>query len=505
MEQTKPIDQLYENLVEKLRTQYDWDGVKTVLFWDQRVNLPPDGKKARARQMSRVKRLLHEKRIDPELGDLLNILEDRQGEMDPQQQIVFREARRAYDRAISLPTDFVQEKSRHTSEAYQVWVEAKEENNFKLFEPYLEKNVKLARKEADYLGYEESPYDPLLDNFDAGLTENRVEELVSTMKEPLQEMVETIQNASRQPDTKRLITSKDWPVGAQATLGESFVRAIGFDMDGGHIDTTVHPFCVGYQGDVRITTSYNKNNPLRAWTGLLHEAGHGLYKQGLPPGTWGTPLSDSVGMAVHESQARLWENLVGRSEAFWEWAWPRVEKHFPNQTLDVDLESFTFAVREVKPDFIRTEADEVTYNLHIILRFELERDLIKGNLEVADLPEAWNQKMKSLLGITPPDHARGVLQDVHWSGASFGYFPSYALGNLIAAQLYAKAEEDLGSLPDMFRNGEFQPLMAWTREQVHRKGKQYDTDGLLEDITGEPVRTQPFLDHLKNNYLPLYT
>ena len=494
----------YQKLVERLRELYDLGSVLGILGWDQQVVMPPKAAPARARQFSRLAAHLHKLATDPQIGQWLDELEAHAGELSEDQKVVVREVRRSYERATKIPEEFVREKAAHTSEAYQVWVKAREESDFARFAPYLAKNVELARREAEYLGYQESPYDPLLDKYDPGLTEAFVERVFSRLRETLKGLIAEIVATGIEPVREKLFSPHTWPEEKQKELGIKVIQRFGYDLEAGRVDTAVHPFCGGYIGDVRVTTRYNLKDPLDSLMGLMHECGHALYNQGLNPDTWGTPLSEPVGTAVHESQSRMWENLVGRSRSFWEWLWPLFQEHFPEQTRGMDLEQVYLAVKQVKPDFIRVEADEVTYGMHIILRFELERALIKGELQVEELPARWNELMEELLGITPPNDRLGVLQDIHWSGASFGYFPSYQLGNLIAAQLYQQAERELGDLEEDYRRGEFGRLLKWLREKVHRQGKRYLTQELVEKVTGAPLSPDPFIEHLKKDYLSLY-
>ncbi len=498
------IDETYDELVERLREMYEISSAASILSWDQRVNMPPGGAKLRSRQQSRLQELVHKRKTDPELRDLINKLHDHRDDLSFDRRAVVRETKEEIDRARKLPSEFVAEKSRVTSEAYNVWTEAKQKNDLESFLPYLEKNVSLAREEADYLGYEDSPYNPLLDQYDPGMTESRIATLFDELRTKLVPVVDRIKESDARPPTTEKVTERDWSSERQKQLGETLVRQIGYDMDKGRIDTTEHPFCSGYVGDVRITTRFNSSNPFVSLTSLLHEAGHALYEQGLDPETWGTPLSEPVGMGVHESQSRLWENMVGRSESFWSWAWPRFKETFSDQSSNLTRDELLFILHESEPGYIRVEADEVTYNLHIILRFELERKLLHNDLEPEKLPEAWEAKMEELLGITPPNHRQGVLQDVHWSSGAFGYFPSYAIGNLLAAQLFQTAEEEAGPFDEAFSNGNFDPLLSWLRDRIHRKGKRHRTDELTEQVTGDPLQVDPFIEHVKSSYLPYY-
>jgi len=494
----------YQELVDQLRTIYELSSASSVLNWDQQVNMPPEGADLRSRQLSRLSEIIHRRKTDPELREIVESLHEDRANLPFDKRVVVRETRREIENAHKLPSEFVAEQSRASSEAYNVWTEARENDDFDTFLPYLEKNIKLAREEADYLEYDDSRYDPLLDQYDPGLTERRVADLFDQLREQLVPVVEQIEASDRHPPAEEKVHSRTWPQEGLETVGRTLVREIGYNFDAGRIDTTVHPFCSGYLGDVRIATRYNEQDPISSWASLLHEAGHALYEQGLEKETWGTPLSEPVGMSVHESQSRLWENLVGRSAAFWQWAFPKVQETFPEQTDDLSREEFLFVLHRSEPGLIRVEADEVTYNLHIILRFELERDLLKDNIDAEDLPEAWNEKMENLLGRTPPDDRRGVLQDVHWASGAFGYFPSYALGNLLAAQLFDAAREEIGSLKDAFADGNFDPILSWLRSNVHTQGKRYRTDELTERVTGTSLSVDPFLDHVRNSYLPYY-
>jgi carboxypeptidase Taq len=498
------IDDTYDKLIERLREMYELSSAASILSWDQRVNMPPGGAKLRSRQQSRLEELVHRRKTDPELRELINKLHDHREDLSFDRRVVVRETKKEVDRAHKLPSEFVAEKSRVTSEAYNVWTEAKRNNDLESFLPYLEKNVSLAREEADYIGYEDSPYDPLLDQYDPGMTESRIATLFDELRSKLVPVVDRIKASDVRPPTEEKVTGQSWSTDRQEDVGEAFVRQIGYDMDEGRIDTTEHPFCSGYVGDVRITTRYNNSNPFVSLTSLLHEAGHALYEQGLDPDTWGTPLSEPVGMGVHESQSRLWENMVGRSDAFWAWAWPKFQEAFPDKTTDMTRDELLFILHDSQPGFIRVEADEVTYNLHVILRFELERELLHNELEPEQLPDAWNAKMDELLGIEPPDHRQGVLQDVHWSSGAFGYFPSYAIGNLLAAQVFQAAEEDVGPFDDAFSSGNFEPLLSWLRGEIHQRGKRYRTDELTEEVTGSPLQVDPFIEHVKSSYLPYY-
>jgi len=329
-----------------------------------------------------------------------------------------------------------------------------------------------------------------------------VERLFEPLRRHTPELVAQLQNAPRQPDTRLL--RRHYPREAQERFCRLIAERIGFDWQRGRLDPTVHPFATRLSpGDVRITTRYYEEFLNPSLFGTIHELGHALYEMGLPEEHWGAPMGASASLGMHESQSRMWENFVGRSRAFWEYFYPIAQEHF-DALRDVPLDDFVFAVNAVQPSTIRVEADEVTYNLHILLRFELELALLRGELQVADLPSAWNEKFKAYMGFEPPNDAEGVLQDVHWSGGMIGYFPTYTLGNLYAAQLYAAAERDLGDLQAQFRRGEFAPLLEWLREKVHRQGQRYPAKELIERITGAPPSAEPLLAYFQRKFAPLY-
>jgi carboxypeptidase Taq len=326
--------------------------------------------------------------------------------------------------------------------------------------------------------------------------------LLAQVRDALIRLLAAIQGSSRRPD--RTILHRPFPRADQERFSRLAAEKLGYDLKGGRLDPTAHPFSTGIgPGDVRITTRYDENCFSMAFFSVLHEAGHALYDQGLPEEHWGSPMGDAVSLGIHESQSRLWENLVGRSLGFWQFFFPQAQQVFPS--LDgVNLSAFHLAVNEVRPDLIRTEADEVTYNLHVLLRFELERALIQGDLQVADLPGAWNEKMQAFLGLTPPNHAQGVMQDVHWSGGHLGYFPTYTLGNLYAAQFFAKATRDLGDLSKNFATGDFAPLLQWLRDKIHSQGKRYRPRELVRAVTGEDLNPGYLIDYLTKKFRGLY-
>lgn len=478
--------------------------VAGVLGWDQRVMMPPKATAHRAEQLALLSAIIHQRATDPRIEELLAAVEQSDLVKNPEsvEAVNIRQWRREYDRATKLPVELVVEFRRTTALAEKAWEEARAKSQFALFQPHLEKIVPLVREIAERLGYEKEPYDALLDEYEQGMTAEEVERLFAPLRTKTPELVAQIQSAPRQPDTS--ILHRHYPREAQERFCRLIAETIGFDWEAGRLDPTVHPFATRLgPGDVRITTRYYEDFLSPALFGTTHELGHALYEMGLPTEYYGTPMGESTSLGVHESQSRMWENFVGRSRAFWDYFYPLAQQHF-TALQDVCLDDFVFAINAVKPSTIRVEADEVTYNLHILLRFELELALLRDELKVADLPSAWNERFKAYMGFTPPNDAEGVLQDVHWSGGMIGYFPTYSLGNIYAAQFYEAAERDLGDLQAMFRKGEFRPLLEWLREKIHRQGKRYTAKELVERVTGRPPSAEPLLNYFQRKFGELY-
>jgi carboxypeptidase Taq len=491
----------YAELVQRVREAAVLGSCAGVLGWDERTYLPAAGGEHRAAQLALLARLYHEQSTHPRIGELLAAVEGT-GPTGDEVSIV-REIRRGYDRAVKVPASLVEEIARVTSLAQQAWVKARATKDWPAFRPWLEKVVTLKRAEADAVGFKESPYDALLDEYEPGATAKEITELFRRLREQLTPLISAIAASSTRP--RKDILSREYPVEHQKHLGTAVAKAIGFDFDAGRIDTTTHPFCSGIgPGDCRITTRYNPRFFNESFFGILHEAGHGLYEQGLDPEQFGLAPGTYCSLGLHESQSRFWENQVGRGRAFWEWCFPLTRQHFPATLGDVRLDDFYFAINDVEPSYIRVEADEATYNLHIILRFELEQALLTGDLPVPDVPGAWNEKFLTSFGLEVPDDALGCLQDVHWSSGGIGYFPTYTLGNLYAAQLMDAIRRDLGDVDDLFRKGEFAPVLGWLREKVHHAGRRDPAGTLCERVTGKPLSHEPLLAYLRGKYAPLY-
>ncbi len=491
----------FDTLRQKLKRAHYVNSVESLLGWDEQVNLPPQSSDIRAEQMSLLAELNHEAASDPAIGQALTELEATVDTLDFDQQVIVREARRDYDRVTKLPADFVMEKARLSSAAYHAWTKAKPANDFKGFAPFLEKHLELAKREAAYMGWGDRPYDYAIDQHDPGFSAEKIDALFSELKAGL---VPLVQQINRSPIKANKAALKGFPVEAQRTFLEEITAALGFDYQRGRIDVSPHPFCSGSGADVRMTTRFEADDPLSSLFGSIHETGHGLYEQGLPQADHATPLGQHAGMGMHESQSRMWENQVGRSAEFWQKFEPRYRELFGAQLSGFSSADLYLAINAVEPTFIRVEADEIHYNLHIILRFELEKRLMAGDLAVADLPQAWGDLCESLLGRRPPDDRQGVLQDVHWSGGMFGYFPSYCLGNMIAAQNWAAAQAALPGLTDDFKAGDFSRLLTWLRTNVHTQGRRYPALELVERVTGEALSPRRLLEYLESRYGALY-
>ncbi len=495
----------YEELITRLKKTSLLASCSAVLEWDEQTYLPTLGSEHRANQLALLAGMVHEQATDPEIGNLLIELEaNADFSEDSFEQANIRESRHEYDRATKLPRRLVEELSRVATLSHHAWVEARKTNQFKDFLPWLEQMIDLKREEASAIGYEgTNAYDALLDGYEPGATTEMIEEAFLPLREELVSLVSAINDSEISADIS--ILTRKYPVEKQREFSISAAKAIGFSFDAGRLDIAAHPFCSGFgPGDCRLTTRYDEHHFPGAFFGTLHEAGHGIYEQGLCKEHFGTPSGYSTSLGIHESQSRMWENLVGRSRAFWDCFYQPAQKMFPEALGKVDQEDFYRAINDVRPSFIRVEADEVTYNLHIMLRFELEKSLISGDLQPADLEATWNDKFVEYFGITPDTSANGCLQDVHWSAGLIGYFPTYALGNMYAAQFYNAAEAELGDLSQLIAKGEFAPLKEWLNKNIHSRGKLYRAIRLVEVVAGESLSHKPLIAQLQNKYGELY-
>lgn len=496
-----------------LATIADLHSAAAVLRWDQETHMPPAGATGRAEQLATLSRVAHERFASTTTKDLLESAEIalNKGDPDSDDAALLRVTRRDFTRASKLPPDFVAERARARSLSLQIWQNARERNDFSAFRPALEQMVDFARRTADYLGYDEHPYDALLDIYEPEMTSREVARLFARLREVTVPLVRAIVQRGQAVDATFL--TREYDEDKQRQFGLKIAEAFGYDTTRGRLDQSAHPFSTGFnRDDVRITTRYNRRFLPSAIFAILHESGHALYSQGVAPSLDRTPLTggasngvhEGASYGVHESQSRMWENLVGRSRAFWEYAFPLLQQTFPEQLKSVEVEAFHRAVNQVHPSLIRVEADEVTYNLHIMLRFELEKALLEGELKVKDLPEVWNAKMKNYLGLTPPTDADGVMQDIHWASGSIGYFPSYTLGNIVSVQLFEAASRARPDLPDQFRRGQFGGLLEWLREHVHKHGRKFLPKDLLRRATGRELTPEPYLQYLQKKFGDIY-
>lgn len=484
----------------------------SLLSWDQETYMPPGGGQARADQLSTLQTLAHDTLVSPEIETLLvkwvdpatgQALDVPGDPWDEPSRSLLREVWRDFSRAKKLPSDFVKKLSRECSLAQQVWIEARKKSDFKLFLPNLRTVVSLKREETQYLGYKDSPYDALLDTYEPGSTVAQLRPLFASLKGRLVPLLNRIVASPVTIDETLLTRSYD--VTRQVEFGKLILTAMGYDFDRGRLDLSAHPFTTSFHPtDVRVTTRvYERELPACLFS-CIHEGGHGLYDQGLDPAQYGTPLGDSLSLGIHESQSRLWENCVGRSRPFWRCFYPLLQQTFPDQLATINLEPFYAAINKVKPSLIRVEADELTYNLHIMLRFEIEQDLIEGHTQVEDLPTIWNEKMRDYLGLVPTRDAEGVLQDVHWSLGAIGYFPTYALGNLYAVQFFDQAGRELPNLDSEIEAGRLTVLTRWLNQKIHRWGRTFTADHLVRRVTGSSLSPEPFLSYLETKFGKLY-
>ncbi len=494
----------YEALVEHYRDIKRLTSIQATLEWDQQTKLPPQGNDYRAEQMTLLAGMIHQLKTDHRIDDWLLAVESSIGEDPPSSDAVanVRELRRQYDRNRRLPEALVKEIARCAATSHPIWIQAHHDDDFKSFQPCLEQMFKLKRQEAEALGYADCRYDALLDEYEPGAKTAEVSEVLARLKQELVPLVQQIAASKVSPPIE--ILSRRFPIDRQEQFAKFASTSIGFDYNRGRLDETHHPFCTELgPHDIRITTRYDENYFNTAFFGVLHEAGHGLYEQGLRTDQFGLPTGSYCSLGVHESQSRLWENIVGRSLEFWKLMFPQAQSHFSSLS-GATAEQFFQAVNDVRPSLIRVEADEATYNLHIIIRFELEQAILNGDLSIADLPEAWNEQYHQNLGIKPDTDRNGVLQDIHWSAGLIGYFSTYSLGNLYSCQFFSAAEQEIGALPPRFEKNEFRILLDWLREHVFAVGAGRTSRELLYQVTGQSIDHRPLIQYLRHKLLPLY-
>lgn len=501
---------MQEKLTElktRLQEVYDLHGAAALLYWDQATYMPPGGAETRGQQLATLSRLAQEKFTSPALGQLLEDLQPYQETLpyDNDEASLVRVTRREYERATKLPPAFVAELSSHAARSYQAWTVARPANDFAAMQPLLEKTLELSRRAAEYFGWPAGGHiaDPLINEADYGMTVAMLRPLFAALREQLTPLVEAIQ-AQPAPDDSFLY--RHYPEQQQWDFGVDVVKRFGYDFQRGRQDKTHHPFMIKFgPGDVRITTRFREDDLGDGLFSTMHESGHAMYEQGINPAFGGTPLGGGTSAGVHESQSRLWENLVGRSRPFWSYYYPQLQATFPQQLGEIPLDAFYRAINKVRPSLVRVDADEVTYNLHVIIRFELELALLEGTLAVKDLPEAWRASYRATLGVDVPDDRDGVLQDMHWYYSQIGGgFQGYTLGNILSAAFWQAANTAHPEIAEQIAQGQFDTLRGWLRERIYQHGSKFTAPMLVEQVTGAPLTIDPYIGYLKDKYGELY-
>lgn len=499
------MSQNYNQLIKKLHTYIDIERAIGVLHWDRETYMPSAGNEARTEQLTTLSSIAHEMFTGNEMGDLLAAAELEQASADYEstEASMLRYVRRAYDEERVFSAEFVRRRSDVTGASSAAWAKARAEDDFASFQTHLEAVVEIAQESAEIYGYEDEKYDALLNKHERGMKTADVREIFSALKRETVPLIHAISEKLNAVDDSML--KQDFPVEAQKLMCRYAAQSIGYDFNRGHLGEVQHPFSTSFgRNDVRITTRFAPEYAVSSIFATLHEAGHAMYEQGIAEILDRTPLGGGTSSGIHESQSRLFENQVGRSLGYWQVHYPELRRHFPKQLNGIEVEQFYRAINKVQPSFVRVEADELTYNMHIILRFELEQALINGDLRVADLPGAWREKMRSLLGVAAETDREGVLQDVHWSAAAFGYFPTYTLGNLYSAQFMAAAKQQDPLIETELQQGETSRLRAWLNQNIHQHGSKFDPAPLCLRATGAPLIAEPFVDYVHEKFGAIY-
>ena len=490
----------YEKLVRQMQKIADINSAIAVLHWDQEVYLPPQGAGFRAQQIASLSALSHEMFVSTETGDLINQAESVADGFAQKRNVAL--LKEDYAKRKKYSTEFVQHLSLQISKTYHSWIKARKGNNFSIYEPDLDQVIRLKREECELLGYSDHPYDALMDEYEPKANTRQIEDIFVKLKDPL---VQLVQKIRAQPQVKDEFMNGFYEKTTQWEFSLHLLRQMGYNFEAGRQDLSEHPFTIAFNpDDVRVTTRVNeKNLHVLIWSSI-HEGGHALYEQGLSRDQYGLPAGSAASLSIHESQSRLYENNIGRSLDYWIANYNLLRDKFPANLEDITVAEFYQAINKVEPGLIRTEADELTYHLHILIRFEIEKALIEGSIQAKDLPAVWNKKYTDYLGINVPDDKNGVLQDIHWSHGSFGYFPTYTLGSLYAAQFFAAAGSNIPNLSDQIKKGELHQLLDWLRENIHTKGKLYTSEELCKQVTGEQLNVQSFLDYVDKKYSEIY-
>jgi carboxypeptidase Taq len=498
-----PDTETLKRFRELTRLIKQYEEILGVVYWDMRTGAPRKGIPLRSEAVGALSAESFRLATSDEMGELLDKLNSSKGELNRMDRRLVEEVKKDYDRNRKLPPELYREYVVLTSRAESAWEQAKENNDFPGFAPYLEKIIEYNRKFIELWGAKASPYDTLLDLYEPGLTTTELDRLFGELRGRLVPLAEAIAQNGDKPDTSFLDGTFDKE--AQKAFSKFILNEMGYDFEGGRLDESVHPFMTGLNlGDARITTRYLPHDLTFALFGTIHEGGHALYEQNIDPELGGTLLASGTSMGIHESQSRLWENMVGRSRSFWQRYFPELRKHFPGKLDNISAEDFYRGINVVEPGFIRIEADELTYNLHIMIRYEIEKMLFNEGLSVRDLPEVWNAKYKEALGIVPPNDSEGVLQDTHWSGGAFGYFPSYSLGNMYGAQIMDVVSRELPNLDEQIGAGQLHPLKEWLTEKVYRHGKLLQPGEIIQNVSGRPLQSSYLCDYLEGKYKDIY-
>eukprot|EP01027_Heterolobosea_sp_BB2_P016604 GEZU01023617.1.p1 GENE.GEZU01023617.1~~GEZU01023617.1.p1 ORF type:complete len:514 (+),score=160.28 GEZU01023617.1:45-1586(+) len=503
----------YKKLSDHLLKVSRMRSIAGLLEWDQQVMMPENAADARGEQMALMSGITHDMKTAKELGEYLNVLssadeKELKTEFNDFERATIRLAKKDYDRETKIPKELAEEVAKLSTEGYFTWATARKENDFSKFQPVLERWIDIKKQMAKLIDPTKLPYDVCIDEFERDMTSARIAEIFSKVKAGLIPLIQAINNAKANANIDNSVLKGTFPIKKQEEISSKICVALGFSMKDGRLDTSLHPFSTGlHRTDVRITTRYREDDFFQGLMGTVHETGHALYEQGLNAEYYGLPVADALSMGIHESQSLLWERHVGLNRPFLERFWPIIQEAFAPENphlLKFSSEDVYKAVNSIEAGLIRVEADEVTYPMHIILRYELEKGLLDGSIAVKDLPQLWNAKMQEYLGLTPPDDSKGVLQDVHWSGGAIGYFPSYLLGSIAACQFYNAALKQIPDLEKNLREGNFHLLKEWLNRNVHSVGSLLSSDDLMTRVTGEPLNPQHFIDYLRQKYAQIY-
>lgn len=492
---------LYEQYTQKMVKLADIGYATAVLHWDKETYLPKKGATHRSQQLATLSAIMHQEFTDPKFGSLLKRLSETKSLSTLEAKNV-RLTLKDYDKATKFTEEQVRKKSMAVSTAFHAWIKAREANDYDLYEKPLQQLIEIIREECEIIGYEDHPYDACLDIYEPGLKVKFLNSFFKGVKSDLAPLIERLREASP-IRTNHLY--RHYPKDDQWDFGIEVLTNMGFDFEAGRQDISEHPFTINFSPqDVRVTTRIDENDFLNMTWSCIHEGGHALYEQGLPMDQYGLPSGSAISLAIHESQSRLWENNVGRSMDYWEYLFPILTKRFPHQMKGVTIKKFYKSINTIKPNLIRTEADELHYHLHVLIRYEIEKDILSGKLNADQLKQSWNARYKKYMGIVAEDDVNGILQDVHWAHGSFGYFPTYSLGSFYAAQFYNAANKDIPNLPELLQKGNTKRLLKWLRENIHEHGRKYEADELCKLITGEGLNTKYFIEYATRKFEEVY-